>query len=546
MLALHRSRRNDIKRHRIPLLLVTSSTIVGQAAMLVQYPLATTRDDTGSYTDAAQRIIANLQQVVQPLRTPGYPGLLAVIFTLFGRMNFTAVVLAQILIGVVTTYELYALVALISRRPWVAACAAALISLNFYTLNWERVIYSESLSYWSIVTLLLAFALVVRSPGVFNAAWFGLWGFIAIMVRPATLLLPVALVAMFLFWSWRNHFFGAALRLVALMLVITYGLVLSYMQADLRTNGYFGLSYTSNVNLYGKVEEFNMQGLSVDPRYRQIQTDTITYDAWFAQQQPGVVPDPWAFPQYFAGQRDYNDGQFDALGQFAENVVLRHPLPFVVGGLKDMVAVWLAPPILYATFNTNPSGQVVKDTSVIPGITGYDIFRNGLTGMQYEPWWINLLLILSTVMQYSYYLLPALLLITLGRMWRKRFSPPIFLTMALLVCILYMIGIAAFGNYAEFYRIRYPMDWAVIVMTVILAADALEWLLDLPAPEWLLPAPREPEAAPTRRVTPRPVVTGAPSHDLSLAGQPHGVDGVPRSIRAVWSRVRPALDAPRR
>lgn len=483
------------------MLLVTAAMLVGQSAMLVQFPLVTTSDDTHSYTDAAQKLMANNHQLIQSLRTPGYPSLLAVVFSLLGQMNLTAVVVVQMLIGVATIYELYALVALISRRPWVAACAAALISLNLYTLNWERIIYSEVLSYWSLVTLMLAFVLLARSPSVFNAVWLGLWGFVAIMVRPATLLLPVALVAMFLLWGWRNHFLGAALRLVALMLVVTYGLVLGYMEANLRANNYFGLTYVSNVNLYGKVEELNMQGLSVDPRYRQIQADTLTYDAWFAQQQPGVVPDPWAFPQYFESERDYNDGLYSALGQFGENVILRHPLPFVLGSMKDIVTVWLAPPMLYATFNENPSGQIVKDNAAMPGITGYVLFHKGLTGMQYEPWWVNLLLILSTIMQYVYYLLPALLLIALARVWHRRSSAPTFLVMTLGVCVLFMIVTTAFGGYIEFYRIRYPIDWAVIVIAVILAADGVEWLLDLPLPERFFPATTQDMRPPEQRIT---------------------------------------------
>lgn len=525
------------------MLLVTSAMLVGQSAMLVQFPLVTTSDDTHSYTDAAQKIMASNHQFVQSLRTPGYPSLLAAVFSLFGQMNLTAVVVAQMLIGAVTVYELYALVALISRRPYVAACAAALMSLNLYALNWERVIYSESLSYWSAVTLVLSFVLLVRSPGVFNAIWFGLWGFVAIMVRPATLLLPVALLAMFLLWSWRNHFSGAALRLIALTLVVTYGLTLGYMEVNQRANGYFGLTYVSNVNLYGKVEELNMQGLSVDPRYLQIQEDTLTYDAWFATQQPGIVPDPWAFPQYFESQRDYNDGQYGALGQFAENVILRHPAPFVAGSLKDVVTIWLAQPILYATFNENPSGQIVKDTSAIPGITGYVLFRKGLTGAQNEPWWVNLLLVLSTLMQYAYYLLPALLLIALTRMWRQRSSAPAFLVMTLGVCVLFMIVTTAFGGYIEFYRIRYPMDWAVIVATVIVAANALEWLLDLPLPAWLFPPTQAEEPTAERRITPRLVPTHVRSSDASIATPPpNGDDGAPRSIRAGWRRLQPAPD----
>src|SRR5262249_31741938 len=82
-----------------------------------------------------------------------------------------------------------------------------------------------------------------------------------------------------------------------------------------------------------------------------------------------------------------------------------------------------------------------------------------------EPVWVTALLDLSTLEQLSYLLLP-LLLVGVGLwLWRRPRDVAAFLLLALLGAVLGAMAMAAFGNYAEFYRIRMPMDWAMIAVS---------------------------------------------------------------------------------
>lgn len=480
------------KQHRVPLALLSLAILIGQAAMLVQHPFVTTSDDTQSYINAAYAILFSARNVVSIFRTPGYPGFIALMFLLSGHGNLryqnglphpsvlSYIVWGQIIIGVVTTYELYALAYLVTRNRFLACFTAILAALNLYTLGWERIVYSELLGYWSVATLLLAFVILIRYPRYATALVFGISSFVSIMVRPEMILLPLLLIAMWGLWSWRNRLPIVTVRQIALATVITYGLVLGYMALNAHMNHYFELDNDTNITLWGKVSEFHMQDLSVDPKYQSIQADTVHYDIAFAKKDSYDVPDPWAFTVAFSPARNayYADGgNYTPLGDFAKDIILRHPLPFLVGSLRDVLVTWQATPVFYASFNVQPNGQIAPETTYpgysVPGYTSVQIFNFGLASTAYEPWWVDVLLIGSSyLLQVSYILFPLLLLVAIFLMWRNRASLQNFIQVTLLICVAYVIFVAAFGNYSEFYRVRFPIDWAMIMVASIMVIEA--------------------------------------------------------------------------
>ncbi len=485
--------RTKLEQHKFPLSFVTLAIILGQAAMLIQHQFVTTADDTLSFINAAFYIMVSKRNIAQLTRTPGYPSFLAFVFDVSGHSNLAPwnglqqastlsyVVIAQMVVAVITTYEVYALAYLLTKNRLLATIGTVLVALNIYILSWERVIYSELLAYWSLVTLLLIFLIFIRYPRLVTAALFGICCFVAIMVRPEMVLLPAVLAVMIVFWGWRNSFLAVALRQVALSLVIVYGLTLGYMALNDYVNHQFELSNDSNITLFGKIEEFQMQALSVDPQFRAIQADTIQFDAAFRKRDPSDVPDPWAFMDAFSPARNAYyaaNGNFTPMGKFAEDLIERHPLPFLVGSLRDVIVTWQATPILYSAFNVAPNGHVALDSTFpgysVPGFTSVPVFDHGGASTVYEPWWVTLLLMLSTyTLEASYYLFPVLFLVAMYLMWRNRASVQNFMYAALLVCVAYFITTAAFGNYAEFYRVRFPADWAMILVAGIMLTQAI-------------------------------------------------------------------------
>src|SRR5262249_34609703 len=56
-------------------------------------------------------------------------------------------------------------------------------------------------------------------------------------------------------------------------------------------------------------------------------------------------------------------------------------------------------------------------------------------------------------------------------LWRRRTDVTVFLSLAILLTVSASILLAAMGNYEEFYRVRFPMDWGMIAVSVILLLE---------------------------------------------------------------------------
>lgn len=451
--------------------IILIAAAIGQAAMFIQKPLIYYGPDTSSYTDVVRATLISKWNLMDPLRTPAYPALLTLLYTLRGFGSDIFVVHAQAALLIISALECYALAYCIARRRWIACAIASLIAVNIYFLSWERILYTEALSYWSVITLLLCFERLVRRPSSYGwAAAFGVCSFLSIMVRPANELLPVALLGVLLLRALRLRGMGRVWKQAILSLAACYLLVFGYAIANHARNGVFTLTYASNMNLFGKVEEYHMVGLSVDQRYASIQADAQT----FAAEHPDwSVPDPWTFGDEYA-RRGYAASYYAPMGAYGENLILRHPTEYVLGSLGDVVETWRIRPMLYAMYNVAPDGSWTADPSITSGLQGYNIFYHGFTSTRYEPVWVNALLVLSTAEYWAYLLLPILLVGALVWCWKRPRQTSAFLVLVLLVAVTCMILMAAFGTYDEFYRVRFPVDGAMFIAAGIVILSAAE------------------------------------------------------------------------
>src|SRR5882672_8146102 len=145
-------------------------------------------------------------------RLPGYPGFLAVIFALFGPMNFRAVMIVQILVDLGTCF----IVADLARRvvsDRVARIAFVLVALCPFLANYAAAVLTETLEvFFTAMALDCAVAgLDHLNQGRFHwKAWAGSGVSIAacILLRPdgGIVLVAVCLYVAFLGWKrWREH-----------------------------------------------------------------------------------------------------------------------------------------------------------------------------------------------------------------------------------------------------------------------------------------------------------------------------------------------------
>src|SRR5258708_11850238 len=195
---------STLRPHYAPLALLAVATIIGQAATLIQRPLAWFTYDTPSYLYTAQQITGSVSGLVDPTRTPGYPTFLALILALVfhGSVPFSDlmtcrdagqlgvcvtdlqyIVYAQVAVAIITLVEVYTLVFRLSHRRATSCIVSVLLALNLYLGSWERLVMTEFLSYWSLVTVVLIFERFVRRPTILLGVMFGIASFVSFMRR---------------------------------------------------------------------------------------------------------------------------------------------------------------------------------------------------------------------------------------------------------------------------------------------------------------------------------------------------------------------------
>lgn len=488
-------RLESIRHHWLALLLVLLAAVIGQAATLIQQPLAWFTNDTPSYLAVAQHLTQSASGLIDATRTPGYPVFIALVLTLVfqGSVPYDAlmacrdagqlgtcvtdlqyIVYAQAVVAVITLLEVYILVFRITHRQVAACVVAMLLAVNLYFGGFERLAMTEFLSYWALVTTLLLFERFAHRPTVPMGISFGLVSFLAIMIRPVNLYISILLLGFLLLRHLYIRELGKHWKSLLASALVVASCVLGYMSLNQQVNKEFGLTWVININLFGKVLEYRMTDLPVDQKYAALQANTIA----FAQSDhPGQnTQDPFAYASIYA----LSDSHFTQEAAFSRALILHHPVTFVKKSVPEIIRVWLAPATFYSAMGLpNEGQQPVSDSGayVIPGYSVYPSSIGQNIPSRFEPGWINALLILSTLMQNAYLTLPLVVVALLFLVWRNPRSTSGFILLSMALMIVAAVCLSAMAGYADFYRYRFPADWAMIALVVIGLVEAIDALI---------------------------------------------------------------------
>jgi hypothetical protein len=450
--ALVKSTSERIRPHIFPLLVVASALVIGQIAVFVP-PIANFEYDTRSYITAAWNIAQTPTGLIQSFRMPGYPLFIFLVLAVQGAPHYSelvhcwrtgmegictqqlnSIVYAQAVIAVIAALECYILVWRLSHRRGVAALATSLIALNILFGNWERLILAEFLGYWAILTVFLAFERLVRRPSILRSCIFALTCLVAIAIRPFNVYLPVVLLLLLGGWYVWTHQLKARLAAVLSAIAVLSVCALGYMALNAHYNNYFGLTWETDITLFGKVVEYHMVYYSVPPQYQDLQTFV---DAWFANQR---IP----FSVLSGCNYDLHACETASTlpGSYARYVISHHLPTFVQRSLPDLLQEWINPGNMYSHYDSPLA------------------------------WWVILLLVLSIVESYCYVFLPLFMALSAWHLRRWPGNREHFVMLCMGVAAIGAICTGALGNYSEFYRTRFPIDWALIALTCI-------WLVKL-------------------------------------------------------------------
>ena len=412
-------------------------------AYYVNHPGVQFFADTNGYTGASANILEH-GRFVSPLRLPGYPLLMSIVFVLAGRQNFAALSVAQGALFVLAVVQIYAITALIVRRGWVALVVGMLVGTNIYLLKYVRPIVADGTALWLVSTVALLAVIFVRWP----RAW-TLWALASatlalFMTRPEWIYLPVPLLATLLVVATR----AGKLRDMlphALAAVVVLNLALGvYAYRNAVDYGFDGITSVQNVNLLGKVLQYHMQN-EAPPQYAAVEAALPFY---LAHSPPG----PWALVHSYSALGAHHGA---LAGAFATAIIQRHPIEF-------------AAKTLLLLFGSLSPGWLNDNFVSITAIQPAGAFAGLLLALQR----------LSLVTVAGYLLFPVLALIWLARFsirgghdavaastsaaGARRVHVDAIGVVALIG--FYALVVTALGTYSEYGRIHTSSDPLVIVV----------------------------------------------------------------------------------
>lgn len=387
--------------------------------------------DSHEYIASAHRIMAG-ESWADPQRLPGYPLFLAIIFIVTGSTtNLMAAQLAQMGLFVVVALEVYVIGYRLWKHTRLAALVAALVGTNVYFLEFVRPILSDGLALFLATTLALAIVVFIERPG---ARLFWLVAVLTLalfMTRADWYLLPVPLFAYLLFVAHRHGLTRRLLPHAIAAIVLLYAVQGGYIAMNAHVNGFAGLTSDENINLYGKVLQYHMEG-EAPAQFANIASST-ELDILIHHTR-----DPWAI---FWADPALGRNNFSVMGDYARSVILHHPAQF----LADSVPL---------AFNS------LYDPYQFGGINVYRRLAKPL----------KVLLNFSTL-DYALYLLFPLcaagwLIVLLRRPRRSGERRRAEMAGALTLLALYDLAVTTVGSYGEYGRLHLGFDPLMLIVVV--------------------------------------------------------------------------------
>jgi hypothetical protein len=311
-------RKSATVQHVIFAAIAVAVTTLVVVVYYMNHPGAELLADTWSYLYVVDRI-QTTGQIVNFWRLPCYPLLVTFVYALTGQGNVEAVSIAQGILFVCATLEIYALMALIFKRPWIALIVTLLVGCNLTLLSYVKPLMSEGMGLWLLTSLALStvlFLKTLRRRFLWLVAFFMLLLF---MTRPEWLYFPPLLFAYILLIAfWRKMFLHILPHAIVavILLYIAAGL---YVYVNATQNNFVGMTWVQNINEFGKIIQYNMQNLSSAPQDASIRTMVNSYKSHNNY-------DPYIMmghnPQLFADN-------VKSIGGYSVSIILHHPVTYI-------------------------------------------------------------------------------------------------------------------------------------------------------------------------------------------------------------------------
>src|SRR5579859_340156 len=400
--------------------------------------------DSFEYLDLAQRI-ATHGQLVDPHRLPGFPLLITLVFALTHQGNLRGVSIANAVLFLCTTIEVYFITFLLFKRGWLAFLIGLLVGTNLVLLALVDEIAPESMAIFFLASIALAAILFMRTrhlrylwlvaactAGLFFTR--GEWAFL-----PVPLFIYLALMVVRKGQVWRY------LLNVLAAIVVLNALLGGYIYINTTQNSYAGITDISNINCWGKVIQYNMQNEG-PARYASIAQITDAYI-----HSPQARNDPY---DLIKQHPEVKANHYEAVGGYARAIILGHPVEFLTKSVKVVFYPW---PYFYYQRNADAHAPFGKFLLLLQSID-HDLYRLNIVFPLCPPGWLFLLF------------------------WRGTGSLPLVKgTGAVVLLVLYGIVVITVAGYDSYIRLDAPFT---PLLTIVVWGSLANGVLQLVPARW--------------------------------------------------------------
>ncbi len=376
--------------------------------------------DTAGYLNFHANI---LKGETESLRTPVYPYFIKLI-GLFGQENLIDhIVAAQIVISFLSIILFYQVVKAFYKNSRVIFAASILYGGMLPVINFDKLVLTESFAV--IFSLLFIYMMVnyLQKPAHIKAWVITLFTFIAVMLRPSFIYLPVLITV---FWVLRLTISKRDRKICLSGLaasVVVILLIAGYSNLNETNNGFNGISVVSNHNEMAVIVEAGIYMNGDDPEI----SETIKGNLKLQQKGPGNAVQTIDINPRFGPDRVH---------KFIVNCIKNQPIAYmwhIASKLNDL------------------------QTSNI--FTNYATHKPGILAFRVE----NIeYLVFCVTFNILYFLIVFDLIVIISMRIRRRLTP--WFKIVLWLLIVFPLAVAIMGGYNEYQRLILPAMPALIIL----------------------------------------------------------------------------------
>lgn len=235
------------------------------------------------------------------------------------------VVFIQNLISIVSLFFFYKILLRLGWSRVTALLFCVIIALDIFLIFHDRMIMTDSLAAsWLVFTVFFTVKILKKQTAASFALLFFLFS-IGFLLRPILAFMPFFILPIICLYRFRkNTLIGCGIIAFVYFLFVQF-----YSGQNYIHNQYYGISRTADINLLGKVFQYNLP-LEAGRSFGRLYDNLKAYKKW------GDMSNPWefakAYPDIYWNQRQGKwDGRaFDEIREFSRTVVRKNIFQYIL------------------------------------------------------------------------------------------------------------------------------------------------------------------------------------------------------------------------